>query len=81
MAACIQTPSDLELLIHCHVCAQVHPRADAPAIIDGISRLVAAGLIQREDRHYGTTDKGKFYIEHLLKQPFPVETFTIPEVQ
>lgn len=77
---CIQTPSDLELLLHCHVSPQVHPRADAPAIIDGTRRLVDAGLIERMDRHYGTTEKGKFYIAHLLKQPFPVVTFCIPEV-
>ena len=79
--ACIKTPSDLEILLHCHTSPCVHPRASAPAVIDGISRLVAYGLIERVDRHYGTTTKGKFYIEHLLKQPFPVEIYTIPEVQ
>ena len=78
--ACIQTPSDLELLLHCHVSPSVHPRASAPAIIYGTSRLVAAGMIERDDRHYTTTEKGKFYIAHLLKQPFPVITFAIPEI-
>lgn len=78
--ACIRTPSDLEVLIHCHVSPTVHPRASAPAIIDGISRLCAYGLIEKDDRHYTTTQKGKFYLEHLLKQPFPVEIYSIPEV-
>lgn len=79
--ACIETPSDLELLLHCHVSPQVHPRASAPAIIDGTERLLNHGLIERVDRHYGTTEKGKFYIAHLLKQPFPITVYKIPEVK
>lgn len=75
---CIKTPSDLELLIHCHVSPSVHPRATAPAIVDGTTRLLNYGLIERVDRHYTTTPRGKFYLEHLLKQPFPVETYVIP---
>lgn len=75
----IRTPSDLAFLLHCHVSPSPHPHASSPAIVDGISRLLAHGLIQREDRHFGTTEKGKFYIEHLLSTPFPVESFSIPE--
>ncbi|QBJ04477.1 hypothetical protein HOV23_gp096 [Pseudomonas phage Lana] len=77
---CIQTPNDLELLIHCHVSPDVHPRADAPAIIKGTSRLVTAGMIRLDNNVYTTTAKGAFYLRHLLKQPFPVETYEIPEV-
>lgn len=75
---CIGSPSSLEVLLHMHVSPSPHPRSDAMAVKHAISDLLEAGMIQRDDRHYTTTDKGKFYIEHLLSIPFPVRTFSIP---
>lgn len=78
----ILNPSNLELLIHCHVTPEQHPRGDAPAIKEGIHYLLKEGMIERYDRSYTTTKKGQFYIEHLLSLPFPVEhtTYVIPKV-
>jgi hypothetical protein len=78
---CISTPSNLEILIHCHCVPGPHPRLDAPAVSEGINLLVTNGMITPSGDHFDTTKKGQFYLEHLLKQPFPVETFTIPEVE
>lgn len=80
MAACITNPNNLEVLLHCHVSSSPHPRWDAPAVKEAIKMLLHFGLIVQNDRHFDTTPKGAFYIQHLLKQPFPVETYTIPEV-
>lgn len=80
MAACITNPNNLDVLLHYHVSPCAHPRADAPAVKEATGMLLHFGLLEKDDRHFRTTAKGKFYIEHLLKQPFPVETFTIPEV-
>lgn len=79
--ASIQSPSNLELLLHCHVSPAEHPRMEAPAIQAGIRYLSAQGLIEPYDRTYQTTAKGKFFIEHLMKVPFPEVTFSIPEVK
>ena len=77
--AVISTPSNLELLLHCHVSPAEHPRMDAPVIGAGIKYLSEQGMIERYDRTWQTTAKGKFYIEHLLKTPFPETSFSIPE--
>lgn len=74
----IQTPNNLEVLLHYHTTPQIHPRHDAPAVKSAVEMLLAEGLLQRDDRLYTTTDKGKFYLDHLLSRPFPVRTFSIP---
>ena len=77
---CIWSPNNLEVLIHCHCSGSVHPRIDAPAVMDAIKILSAEGLIIQSDRHYVTTDKGKFYLDHLLSIPFPIQEYRIPEI-
>lgn len=73
------TPSRLEVLLHCHVSPERHPRSDAPAVHEDIRVLKANGLIEPYDRTHRTTEKGEFYIKHLLSVPFPVTDFKIPE--
>jgi hypothetical protein len=75
----IRTVHDLEVLLHCHVSPTVHPRYHVQAVKDAISSLVAHDMIEQSDRHYSTTEKGKFYLEHLLSQPFPVVIYAIPK--
>lgn len=79
----IGSPSNLELLIHCHVSPEKHPRGDAPAIQEGLRYLEIHGMIERYDRTFTTTPKGKFYLNHLMGIPFPETTvgFYIPEQQ
>ena len=73
------SPCALEVLIHCHTSPMIHPRSSAPSVIQSIQMLQEAGLIERDDRHYTSTAKGKFYLDHLLSIPFPERTFHIPE--
>lgn len=75
----INSPSNLELLLHCHVCGDPHPRADAPAIKAGVDYLVREKMIEPDEIYYRTTMKGKFYIQHILNTPFPETAFSIPE--
>lgn len=68
----------LNVLIHYHITQQVHPQANMPAVQEATHRLESQGLIERVDRHYETTPKGEFFLEHLLSVPFPVEVYAIP---
>lgn len=73
--------SNIELLIHCHVSAAVHPRIDAPAIQEGVAFLLRHDMIREtaEPQCYGSTLKGAFYLRHLMHTPFPEVTFSIPK--
>lgn len=73
------SPCTLEVLIHCHVSPMVHPRAEAESVRESLLLLCNEGMITRSDRHFETTAKGKFYLEHLLATPFPERTFHIPD--
>lgn len=78
---CIHTPNNLEVLLHYHVTPTKHPRFEAPAVEEAIEELYQEGLIVNDGKSYRSTAKGKFYIEHLLRQPYPVTVFSIPEVK
>lgn len=41
------TPNDIEILIHCHVCPEPHPRKDAPAVDESLKSLERNGLIEQ----------------------------------
>lgn len=77
----LMTPSRLEVLLHCYVNPCVHPRMDAPAVQEDIRVLKSHGLIRPYDRTFEVTEKGEFYVKHLLSIPFPETTFVIPEVK
>lgn len=71
----IRTPSNLELLLHCYVSPNPHPRYEAQAIQEGIQYLEDNDMIvDTGHKVYSVTKKGEAYIGHLLKVPFPVET-------
>jgi coproporphyrinogen III oxidase-like Fe-S oxidoreductase len=53
--------------------------ASDPTTNNEIDILVKQGLIQKYDRTWECTDKGKFFIDHLLATPLPVVKFEIPE--
>ena len=74
----IKSPSNLELLLHCYTSPERHPRGDAPAIQEGLRYLQIFGMIEPYDRTYKTTEKGEFYIKHILEIPFPEAVFVIP---
>lgn len=82
----LRTANNLEVLIHCYVSPEIHPRFTAPAVQAAIQELKEAGLIYRRgvpEQVYGTTKKGGFLLDYLLSVPLPIEhtTFVIPERQ
>lgn len=55
----VLTPSDLEVLIHCHAIPTPHPRWEAPAVREALNMFLKAGIIEVNhhltDRHYAET--------------------------
>jgi hypothetical protein len=79
------SPSDLEVLVHCHACVGVHPRIDAPAVRDAIERFRSADIIEecshpRRGEFY-TTDKGKAWLEIILRTPMPTKAWIDPRTK
>lgn len=77
-------PAALELLLYYHYRVEPHPNRQAPVVHEWTLTFIKAGLIEGHNFGHGetfhTTEKGRFYIEHLMSIPFPVETtvFAIP---
>jgi len=70
------TPNDIEILIHCHVCPEPHPRAKFPAVSETLRSLEVNGLIeQRLGDGYHTTERGKAHIEQLCSTPWPTQVW------
>lgn len=74
----IQSPSNLELLLHCYYSTGPHPRAEAPAIREGTEYLAKNGMIEKRHDLWRTTEKGEAYIAHLMQVPFPEARWVIP---
>jgi DNA-binding PadR family transcriptional regulator len=79
------SPSDLEVLIHCHAVAGVHPRFHAPAVRECIERFRSEGIIEeysgeRRGEFY-TTDKGAAWLEIILRTPMPIEAWIDPRTK
>jgi hypothetical protein len=79
------SPSDLEVLIHCHAIAGIHPRADAPAVRDVLERFRSNDIIEEcsGDRRgeFYTTERGKAWLEMILRTPMPVEAWIDPRTK
>jgi DNA-binding PadR family transcriptional regulator len=79
------SPSDLEVLIHCHAVAGVHPRFDAPAVRDAIYRFRSDGIIEEHSlpcrNEFYTTEKGKAWLEMILRTPMPTEAWIDPRTK
>ncbi len=73
------TPSDLEILVHCHVSPDPHPRLHAPAVKDAIRQFLADGIIKRVSVDiYGSTERGEMWLEMILDTPMPVYQLVDP---
>ena len=78
------TPNDIEVLLHCHVSPQPHPRNNAPAVQAAIACFMRDELIepivdcpQREGQEiYITTAKGKALVAKLCATPSHVAPAT-----
>lgn len=76
------SPSDIEVLLHCHCMPGPHPRSDAPAVMDALDTFLKAGLIEpRDDSRgggFGTTDGGVMLVKALCDVQFPVRRWVMP---
>lgn len=80
------TPSDIEVLIHYHVCPRPHPRLGSIDVSDAIRYFLAKGLIQPDPcvpNVYKTTEGGQVLIDALCAVPLPfqVTEWRMPEVK
>lgn len=89
MSEKIETPINIEVLLHCHVSAEPHPRFHAPGVQSALHLLETRGLIEiaREghgtiDPHqpvaYRTTEGGRLLVDALCAVPFPVKKWAMP---
>lgn len=76
----IGTPSNLEVLLHCHYSPEIHPRIDAPAVKEGLDYLLRTSMIEFGSGRfiYKTTAKGRAYIDYLMQVPFPEQHWFVP---
>lgn len=82
----INSPVNLEILLHCYYSPEPPPRYNAPATKEGVLYLLnqdmikITGYVAAESKDiYGTTEKGEFFIKHLMTVPFPISTWSIPD--
>lgn len=69
------SPCDLEFLLHCYYCPAVYERINAPAIQEARDYFLANDIIKPvpNELFFTTTEKGKFWINEILKTPMPVQ--------
>ena len=71
----------LQVLLHIYSRPTNFPEVDSEASKDAHQRLLRNGMIQyqgRSDYNYRVTEKGEFFVKHLLEVPFPVPQWVIP---
>lgn len=69
------TPSDIEILIHHHVCPDPHPRAHAPAVKQTIKWFVSEGILETNGNSYITTSKGDALMRMLCNTEMPQQAW------
>lgn len=71
----LKSPSNIEILLHCHTSPIPHPRVSAPAVREGLLELQKAGVIEPEgdSNHYvyRTTSLGAAWVKLLCTTPIP----------
>ena len=67
------TPNDLEILIHCNVCPEPHPRLHALAVEESIRNFIRDGILEvgEKENTFKTTEKGRAWLQMILKTPYP----------
>lgn len=70
------SPNTIEVLLHCHVSPEAHPRAGAPAVDDALSLLFSSGAIEYAgSKVWKTTRLGAAWVRALGKVPVPTTAF------
>lgn len=76
----LRSPLELEMLLQSSYRADML-EADIPVTEphrEALHLLVKHGLCELHDNTLKATEKGRFFINHLLAQPFPEVTYRIP---
>lgn len=71
----LQTPNNIEVLLHCHCSYELHPRIHAPAVKEAITKLWNAGAITTTTTYnvYSTTPLGNAWVRLLCETPAPTK--------
>ena len=69
------TPSDIEVLIHYHVCPEPHPRIEFQAIKESVAFFIKIGLLAYTDGYYTTTAKGAAHIRQICNLELPTQAW------
>lgn len=71
------SPSDVELLLHCYYCPDPHPRYHAPAITEGIKKLIRLGAIEATvySNIFATTPLGVAWVKAICNVQPPRSVF------
>lgn len=72
MSYAIGPPSNIEVLLHCHVTPGPHPRAGAPAVEEALDFFMRLGAIEPDGRRgHRTTALGIAWVKALCRTPMP----------
>jgi hypothetical protein len=74
----IGCPSNIEVLLWCHLERNAHPKADAPAINETIKEFLSMGVIETVDAVkgvYKTTPLGDAWVQALCNVKVPQPAF------
>lgn len=73
----LNSPKEIEVLIHYHCCPEPHPQADAPAVKRAVEKLLACKALEPvavppdNPQYYRTTELGSAWVEALKRVPVP----------
>ena len=66
------TPLGITVVLHYYTTPEALPNSDAPAVREMVSSLIRDGILGREALGLPfVTDRGRAWIELLLRTPFP----------
>ena len=77
------TPLHLEIVMHYYTRACDMENLDAPAVHEYIRDLLNIGMLENIKNYagsqssYQTTERGKVWLEYLLKVPFPIQKWIV----
>ena len=77
---CIETPLNIEVLMHSYTTPGPHPRSHAPAVRDSLKELCAEGAIEPDGEAmtelcFRATEKGKAWIAAICAVPPPIQAW------
>ena len=76
MKLTLETPNNIEVLLHFNSCPEKHPRQDSMAVLDAIDYLLCAGAIKgKSDGNYQVTELGSKWVTLLTRVETPRLTY------